>query len=180
MKNAKARAADNARERSRPLGLQRHQFIARRAQAMCSATRSCRRACAANREFAASAATVCERSPPASCSKMMLPSRRCCLTRCRMMIGAGLGPILRIDILEHDEITEILRDLQAAPARLFATDSCRPRRADGTTSSRVRLWSRSTTASHSIPAECAPASRARDSDGSRCDCRSRAPLRRSA
>ena len=35
------------------------------------------------------ASTVCERSPPASCSRMMLPLRRCCLTRWKIRSAPG-------------------------------------------------------------------------------------------
>ncbi len=50
-------------------------------------------------------------------------------------IGARLRPILRIDILQHNEIAEILRDLQWRQLARLAMDSCPQRRAAG------KVWS---------------------------------------
>ena len=47
-------------------------------------------------------------------------------------VRARPRPILRVDVLEHDEVIEVLRDLQRSEFAQSATDWCRRRRAGGT------------------------------------------------
>ena len=106
---------DHARERS--WRDRRHRLIARQARRAPTPARTHSPWPAAHRSASGSAATVCDRSPPESCSRMTCPctsgfgSLTCSITRLDDLVGGRALPVVGIDMQSDREIAHGLGDL---------------------------------------------------------------------